>query len=443
MVAKCSFDMKRFYRMFAVAVGMAVAVLSAADAEAYSPELDGTMMPYSFTRQSVAVPWDSTYTPVLMEYVARHGARYLSSEKKVAELRKVLAEGEQDRSVSKLGKKFLKLISEVEDATAGNWGGLSPLGVQEERKLGRELADIAPEGFYAPNGLGANPQPYANIAAFSSYVPRVVKSMYETSMSLDEAFPDVNITTTEGPALNPMLRFFETDPKFTAFLKDGAWKQVYCDFAGRTIPTGPASRMLPHEKDSLKLQSLTMDAYGILQGLRASGVEADASEWFTEDEYRACWEVANLKHYLQRSANPVSPVPLEGVKTLLATLSNNLTQSFYGYTGVANVKTMMYFGHAETLIPLFAAMKLPGCYAPDCNPEEVASRWKDWEVAPLGANLLIVGLQDKDNGQYVALRLNGNWISIEGKYVIPWRFLQKVWASQNPLQGGVGLQQID
>ena len=60
-------------------------------------------------------------------------------------------------------------------------------------------------------------------------------------------------------------------------------------------------------------------------------------------------------------------------------------------------------------------MRLPGCYAPLLNPQDVAKEWKDWQIAPLGANLMMVCLEDKEGRLFTALRLNGKWIEMEGK----------------------------
>ena len=66
-----------------------VMLLTCLDIQAFNPRLDGTMMPYDFADCDSVVPWDDSYTPVFINYVARHGARYLSSEKKVSTLLKI------------------------------------------------------------------------------------------------------------------------------------------------------------------------------------------------------------------------------------------------------------------------------------------------------------------------------------------------------------------
>ena len=73
-----------------------VMLLTCLDIQAFNPRLDGTMMPYDFADCDSVVPWDDSYTPVFINYVARHGARYLSSEKKVSTLLKALDKAKAD-----------------------------------------------------------------------------------------------------------------------------------------------------------------------------------------------------------------------------------------------------------------------------------------------------------------------------------------------------------
>ena len=111
-----------------------------------------------------------------------------------------------------------------------------------------------------------------------------------------------------------------------------------------------------------------------------AGIRGDASEWFTEADYRRCWEVSNLRHYYQRSVSEVSSLPAKAAPLLRDIISK--TDS--AVAGKTNLAASLRFGHAETVIPLFALMRLPGCYVPDASAGEVAARWCDRDVSPLG-----------------------------------------------------------
>lgn len=379
----------------------------------FPPQLNGTMMPYDFSATDSVVPWGEDMHPVFINYVARHGARFLSSQKKVDDIRnRLLAAKEHDR-ITRKGDDFLRLLDKVDSVTDGRWGALNECGIEEEQRLGKEMAEIAPELLKS-----------GTVEAESTYVPRVVMTMYEFCHSLAEYSHDLEITTAEGKNFNPLLRYFTTDKDYVQYLDNGPWRFAFAAYAREILPVRPAACMIDETVDSHELQKITLDAYAVLQSLDAAGIEVDPSEWFTEDEYAACWKVTNLKHYYQRSASTFSDLPAQCARPILDLLIANAEAAFAGSVEGQQVKAKLLFGHAETLIPLFALMKLPGCYAPSCKPENVAEQWRDWEVSPLGANLMMVCLRDNEGTPYVALRLNGRWVKINGSAVISWSGLK-------------------
>ncbi len=381
---------------------------------AFSPQLDGTMMPYDFAAVDSTVPWGNDMKPVFVNYVARHGARYLSSAKKTEGLTARLETARQEGRLTRKGEAFLRLLQRIDSVTDGRWGALNPLGIEEEQRLGKELAATVPQLLKE-----------GDVKAESSYVPRVVMTMYEFCHSLADYSTDLNISTTEGKHLNPLLRFFTTDKPYAEYLKEGPWRYAYDNYARNTLPVRPAASLINEVTDSKELQKLSLDAYGVLQSLSAAGIDADPAEWFTEEEYEACWKVSNLQHYYQRSVSTFSPLPAQSAKPIIIRFAENAERAFRGETG--DRKADLLFGHAETVLPLFAAMRLPGCYSPGAMPQDVWRHWKDWEISPLGANLMMVCLQDGTGKGYVSLRLNGHWVEIEGKKVIEWEELGRYW----------------
>ncbi len=78
------------YKVMAVSAFVILSLAAALNSRAQWPLLDGTMSPYDFSSVDSALPWGGDMKPVYINYVARHGARFLSSEKKVADLKSAL-----------------------------------------------------------------------------------------------------------------------------------------------------------------------------------------------------------------------------------------------------------------------------------------------------------------------------------------------------------------
>lgn len=393
-------------------------------AQSFPPQLNGTMMPFDFSQCDTIAPWDNSMTPVFINYMARHGARFLSSEKKVEALQKELAKAKSEGYLSDKGEEFLILLQSVDSVTDGNWGALNAVGKYEEQRLGNQMAAIVPDLLKK-----------GRVEAIATYVPRVVMTMYELCHELTRHSSYIEVSASEGRQFNPMLRFFTTDSAYMKYLEHGDWLKAYDSFVAENVPVNPAQSLFTKVMEPEKMKKLTLDMYGVVQSLPAAQLAWQPEKWFSESEYRTCWEAGNLKHYYQRSASKFSTLPAASARTLLQDIINTTDSAANGNNG--NLVGKLRFGHAETVMPLFALMQLPGCYEPTGNANEISGKWKDWEVSPLGANVMIVLLKDKSGEHFVSIRLNGSWVSMpyqtpqgssSGK-VIPWKYIRTQWIS--------------
>lgn len=376
-------------------------------------ELNGTMMAYDFNDTDTIVPWTKDMQPVFINYMARHGARYLSSEKKIECLRNELIKAAEENNLTKAGEDFLSVIQMTDSVTAGNWGALNVVGIEEEQQLGKEMYAIAPELLKS-----------GRVEARATYVPRVVMTMYELCHQLAKSSSDIEILTMEGKEFNPLLRYFKVDSPYVNYIEDGPWKKTFEEYSLKTLPTQPAAKLFKAAPEEKSLQKMTSEMYGVLQSLPAAELTAPVEEWFSETEYTDCWKVDNLQHYYQRSISSFSDIAARSATPLLKDIIASADDAL---SGKSHLSASLRFGHAETVIPLFALMRLPGCYTPNCPAEDLAEHWKDWEVSPLGANLMIVLLRDSKGENFAALRLNGKWISTEDQKIVSWNKLKGLW----------------
>lgn len=380
-------------------------------------EFDGSMSPYPLNVDEPR-PWADSLTPIMVNYVGRHGARFLSSSKKVSALRHVLMQARQAGKLTADGEDMLALLARVDTATADRWGALDSLGMTEQQALARQMYSLLPQLLSQ-----------GKVSACSTYVPRVVMSMYEFCHSLCTLSPDLDITAAEGKCFSPLLRYFDTDSLYAAYLHDGAWREVYTHYENATAPTSPAKRLTGDffGADSMRYRSLSMDIYGVLQSLRATSLPAPTTKWMSAEDYESCWRVADMGHVLRRTATTVSSLPTQAAVPLLRSIIASMDSAGTPNAPVADLR----FGHAETLMPLLSLMRLPGCTAP-ADLDSCYRYWKDYMVVPLGANLMIVTLQAPSSARYVCIRLNGRWIKpVPGEnLIVKWECLKNFWNIQ-------------
>ncbi len=384
---------------------------------------DGSMMIYDFEACDPVPQWPDSLRPVYVGYVARHGARFLSSAKKVSRLQKALYEASTSGKITPEGKEFIDLIDRVTDVTDNHWGALSPVGVEEEIRLAGTLTKIFPE-------IGNS---NVRLSTVSTFVPRAVMTMYEFNHRLVELNRRVEITAAEGAQFSPLLYCFEADSAYRVFRSnEGPWKALYDKCVAEIVPTGPARRLLGEfaSNDKKRLRDLTMDIYDIIQSNRAAGIPQPTTRWMTEEEYRLCWIADNYVHYLRNTVNPLSSVAGQATSTLVKELCRNAERALADTLG-KGVKFDGYFGHAETLMPLLSALRIPGCHAMSLDWNEVARVWKVEEVVPLAANFMVILLRGESGKIYARVRLNGRDVApIPGEgLLIGWNELSSFWLS--------------
>ncbi|MDE6682468.1 MAG: histidine phosphatase family protein, partial [Muribaculaceae bacterium] len=335
---------------------------------------------------------------VHISYVARHGARYLSSPKKVAKISSALSDASAEGRLSAEGEAFLSYLNAIADSTDGRWGLLSPVGLEEQRRLGTDMARMFPSLLNR-----------GKVTEISTFVPRVIMTMYEFNHSLELKHQDLEIFTSSGHQNDSLLYCFDTFSNYRDFRDSGEWKKVYDDYVAQHVSPEPARRLFSEfDGKDKKLRDLTMEMYGVLQGNRAAGFQAPTTRWFTVEEYRQCYNASNLKHYLRNTPNPMDPYCASATAMLIERIISDADKSLSA-KGAASDRTVFsgYFGHAETLLPLLAVMNIPGCYYPVTNYDLLDSKWKLQDITPLGANLALIFMRDADDVVYVYVRHNG------------------------------------
>lgn len=381
--------------------------------------LDGSMCLYDFSAVEPSALPDSL-TPVYIDYVARHGARFLTSENKLTSCEKALKKASERGSLTKTGKSFQELLENVRSHTNGAWGMLSPIGKEQELRLGTEMAKMYPEVFKAPG---------ASVTSVASYVPRVIETMDQFTIAIADIYQGIDTKAASGKAYDHLTRFFVTDKNYDRWRTEGNWKKVYDSFVERYVSTEPALRLVGKNSGltDKELRRLTYDMYKVLQGMRAASLPAPTTEWMSEEEYRACWEATNLEKYFQYSISPLSDQPARGASFLLyswldtAVLLENGKLS-PGLSGV--------FGHAETLLPFFALLGIEETIANPADYDTLASEWSDALLTPLAANIAVIYSRGPSGNLYASMRLNGRNISPvndPGRLTVPLSDLRDFW----------------
>lgn len=357
-------------------------------------QCEGSSMPYPSPEVSPTLAPDSL-TPVLINHVGRHGARFPSSARFTAALKRMLNEATDRGTITAKGKKLQQLISQVEAIVQGQWGALDSLGRAEQRAIASRMRERC-QNLFADSVV---------IQATSSYSPRCIMSMYEFTHQLTRLNNNIEIYTSSGRQNSPTLRFFDTDSNYKEFIQSQAWHEIYDNFVATTCPVDCASDVLGAQFTTERgtLQDFALNEYKLLSGCAAIGLEADWRQFLTLEQYNALWQCANLHHYLTHSASTLSDVPAQMATPLLQQIISTTDLAILNLQNPQPSSALptayLRFGHAETLMPLLSLIHLPGCYYMTNYFDTVGLHWRDFNIVPMGANLQFT-LYISDTGRY-------------------------------------------
>lgn len=400
-----------FFSILAIAV---ILGCRAADpmATSYSYEqCQGSLMPYPEPEAFVEIP--DSLTPVMINHVGRHGARFPASSSHCAKLRRALAKADSAGCITPLGRQLARLVDEVMRASANQWGALDSLGMAEQRGIASRMVARYPK-------LMAD----AEVMAISSYSPRCMMSMYSFTHQMDRLNNHIEFYTGTGRAYNQLLRPFDVDADYIELRKSDVLTAPYDEYFASNCPVSAIERALgggyPYASDAEK-RDLAITEYYVIAGLSAMSMLFAPEAYFTQPEFNELWSCFNLRQYLQRTATTLSTVPAEIAADLLLDIIKSTDSFIKGEGGYAPVQ--LRFGHAETLMPLLSLMRLKGCYYMTNYFDTVALHWQDFNVVPMAANVQFIILKNRKGEAYVRLEHNERPVPLlpnSDEIYIPW-----------------------
>lgn len=352
-------------------------------------QCEGSLTPYPAPAEQFEFP--DSLTPVFINHVGRHGARYPASAANCLTLRRALEHADSLGTITQLGRQLRKLNDEVITASNNRWGALDSVGMNEQ-------AMIAARMFYNFTEVFGRE---SVIKAISSYSPRAMMSMYSFTHQLDRMNNRLTFETSTGRINSRLMRPFDLDEDYLAFRKDKLSQPAYDEYFNKTAPISAIKRVLgenyPWASDEAA-RELAITEYYVVAGLSAMGLPSQMDKYFTEDEANALWSCFNLRQYLQRTATTISSVPAD----IAADLVLDLIETTDAFVNGENTTTsaVLRFGHAETLMPLLSLLHIPGCYYLTNFFDTVGQHWRDFDVVPMAANIQFIVFKARRSGRY-------------------------------------------
>ncbi|MCC8117198.1 MAG: histidine phosphatase family protein [Bacteroidales bacterium] len=369
-------------------------------------QCQGSLMPYPAPSNIIAVP--DSLTPLMINHVGRHGARYPASAKHYKTMLVALMRADSAKTITPLGRELMVLVKQVMALSDARWGALDSLGMAEQRGIASRMYRTYPRLMMD-----------CKVHALSSYSPRCMMSMYSFTHQLDRLCNRMDFYTSTGRMNDALMRPFDIDEDYIDWRKTLAESGVYEDYFKEVCPVECLEKVLGRNftyKNLDEAQDLAITEYYCLAGLQAMSLPNVMSKYFTREQANALWSCFNLRQYLQRTASVLSSLPADIAGVLLADIIHTTDEFLAGESPVA---VQLRFGHAETLMPLLSLMHVPGCFYLTNYYDTVAQHWRDFEVVPMAANLQMIVFADEKGKPCVRFDLNERPVELPGLGLYP------------------------
>ena len=362
----------------------------------------GTAMPYPLIKNLPVLNHDGM-VPFYINHLGRHVARFPTSGKALEKVRNVLILAEQENRLTVKGQELLATVLRLSEAFEGRWGELSAVGEQEQKGIAERMLLRYPEIFVDS----------ARIEAIASYIPRCISSMDAFLSGMEKQDSSLVIKKSAGKQYNPLLRFFDLNKPYVYYKEKGDWISLYESFVQDKIVFTPVMKRIfltSGQETEQEKREFVMALFSIAAILPDTGLSFNMKGILNDKEWYGYWQTQNLRQYLTKSAAPVgNMLPVAIAWPLLSEFIQTTEQAI---NGQSDNRVDLRFAHAETVIPFVALMGIGKTDIQIASPDSVSIYWKDYEIAPMAANVQWVFYRDKNCQVWVKILLNEQEVTI-------------------------------
>lgn len=356
----------------------------------------GTAMPYPIVKDSFVFFQDSM-VPFYVNHLGRHGARFPTSGKALNRVKEILELAQRENRLTSGGVTLLSTIQNLSETFDGQWGKLSVVGEEEQRGIARRMIERYPQLF----------SDSVKVQAIATYVPRCIHSMDAFLACMVEFNSSLHIQRNEGKQYNDIFRFFDLNQSYVDYKENGDWRPIYETFVRRKISSASVMEnffLESGQETDKEAEEFVMALFSIAAILPDTGTPINLDGLFTIGEWDNYWQTQNLRQYMSKSSSPIGRMlPVAIAWPLLSEFIHSADEVI---KGKSDTRANFRFAHAETVIPFVALMGIEGTDVKVVVPDSVSKYWKDYEIAPMAANVQWIFDHDKAREIWVKFLLN-------------------------------------
>jgi hypothetical protein len=349
----------------------------------------GTKTPYPF-KVVQHTPPPAGFTPVFVNYVGRHGARFLTRAGADIKVQALLQEAQQSNALTPLGVQLLAMTNRFLTIEQNNYENISLLGAAEQAGIGERILKNNGPAF---KGRGLDVQ-----------VTHKVRTRQSAAAFLT-AFKNYNgdktIQAAPADTAENILRFYDLSPAYLAF-KDGSAIAKRADSLKQDARTVKAAQViwkkvftpsftLQQEKALTFAQSL-YDLYSVQFSIplemKAKGYQCNSINFgIAFDTSSLAWMrfINDAEDFYEKGPG----LDTLGIQVTVAAplLADFLNSTAAAINGNLQKDAVLRFTHAEAISPFATLLGIPVASHPSAAVHQYAIHWQASDIIPLSANI--------------------------------------------------------
>jgi len=360
------------------------------------------------------------YSPFYISHYGRHGSRFQPNDARYKDVLDVFEDAYLKHNLTTLGEDVLSRLHKLWIVARGNGGMLTSIGQKQHQEIAARMYKNFPEVFN--NG---NP-----IEARSSVVPRCKASMEAFCGSLQNNNPSLQISQETKQEFMDYIAYDSPDQK--ALEKNiELWRGKWLEYEKKHVVGKRLLSTLFKDTDGLDEYAITMALYWGAVGMQDVPVELSLIELFTPEELYNIWSTINYRMYVCNADAPIANgAGTDCAKPLLRNIIDKANAAIKGGKEAATLR----FGHDSNLIRLLSLMKIEGCGQQETDLEGLTTKWQDFYISPMAANLQMIFYRNKKGMIIVKFLHNENEVKLpiknmKGNYY-RWKDVEKYLTSK-------------
>ena len=391
--------MKKFRFLLVVAILAPLSVSYAVEPEVVRTvksdrlRASGHEGPYRFEDAAALTPAPEGYKPFYISHYGRHGSRYAWNKKTYESISAALDSAASRGVLTPRGQRLYDDYTAFAPVPTADFGQLTPLGWEQQERLGKEMYDNFPEVF--PDG--------GKVFARSSTSQRVIVSMTSFCLSLQKCQPSLDIdcrslvtdhrvTQCRASVVTPWL---EQEREVLSGLESQQ------DLWERLLPTDELLSLLFTDSsffaDREAQRLFIISLYDLWSGYHNYSDLDFLEDLFTPDQIARMWECRNFADWKSTATQYICDVD-----QLVQDIEKYADEAIAGGGNAADLR----FGHDFVLNGFIRYINLDGRDRTPAFGGDVKLSFQDYDV-PMACNIQFVLYRGESGDVLFKVMYNG------------------------------------